>query len=506
LAINSHATNKSSLFNATRPAISRIDIVVYAILAAVLVFRLIYVSFLGLLPDEAYYWDWSRNPAFGYFDHPPMVAWLIALSRAVFGETVLGVRSLMCVCALVASVSSYLLVKKYAAKASSRILWALLSNCVLLFGVGSLLATPDIPFVLFWSLCLLAAHNAIFNSSTRWWLALGVGAGFGMLSKYTFVLFPVSLAVFLILSRDRRFWLARWQPWTAAGAGMLIGAPNIVWNGFHRWTSILFQFSHGVDMHAAFHMELLGEFIAGQIGVLSVLPFALLAGAAVLLLRTRDGSDRLSFLLTFLLVPFCFFLLASAQKKVEANWAACAYVSGFMLVAIVFEGLDGIKRTWFRRLAVFSVFFSAITTGIVLFHIQKPLLPLLPQNDPAVQARGWKTLAQEIDNERNRFDPRHLLSICTNRYQEAALFGFYLPDHPKTFTLNIASRDNQYSLWPERRPPSPAKVIFLHSTDDPNLSTLCEKSFSSYALWAKVLLDQGAGAKSTWGILTGTLR
>jgi 4-amino-4-deoxy-L-arabinose transferase-like glycosyltransferase len=506
LAINGHPENISPPYQAIRPAINRTDLAVYAILAAVFAFRLIYASFLGLLPDEAYYWDWSRNLAFGYFDHPPMVAWLIALSRALFGETVLGVRSLMSVCALVASLSSYLLVKKYVVKLSSLVLWAALSNCVLLFGVGSLLATPDIPLVLFWSLSLLAAYNAIFNSSTRWWLALGVFAGFGMLSKYTFVLFPASLACFLILSRSRRFWLAQWQPWAAACACMIIGAPNILWNRSHHWLSILFQFSHGVNTHGALHVELLGEFIAGQIGVLSVVPFALLACAAALLLRKRDRGSGVSFLLSFLIVPFCFFLLASLQKKVEANWAACAYVSGLMLVSIVFEALDAERKVWFRRFAVFSAIFSAITTGIVLFHIQKPFLPLSPQNDPAVQARGWETLAREIDTERNRFDSRHLLSICANRYQEAALFGFYLPDHPKTFTLNIASRDNQYSLWPERRPPPSAKVIFLHSTNDPNLSTLCEKSFSSYALWAKVPLFQGAGAQSTWGILTGTLR
>src|SRR5437660_1235494 len=37
--------------------------------------------FLSILlppyPDETYYWEWSRHLAFGYFDHPPAISFLI---------------------------------------------------------------------------------------------------------------------------------------------------------------------------------------------------------------------------------------------------------------------------------------------------------------------------------------------------------------------------------------------------------------------------------------------
>ena len=39
-----------------------------------------------LTPDESYYWTWSLHPSFGYTDHPPMVAWLIALGN-LLGHT-----------------------------------------------------------------------------------------------------------------------------------------------------------------------------------------------------------------------------------------------------------------------------------------------------------------------------------------------------------------------------------------------------------------------------------
>src|SRR5438477_11829765 len=62
--------------------------------AVALVFRVGYAWFRPLLPDEAYYWDWSRRLAAGYFDHPPGIAWLIRASTTLFGTSGPGVRAL----------------------------------------------------------------------------------------------------------------------------------------------------------------------------------------------------------------------------------------------------------------------------------------------------------------------------------------------------------------------------------------------------------------------------
>ena len=43
--------------------------------------RLWLCGILELLPEETYYWTYSKHPALGYFDHPPMVAWVIGLGK-----------------------------------------------------------------------------------------------------------------------------------------------------------------------------------------------------------------------------------------------------------------------------------------------------------------------------------------------------------------------------------------------------------------------------------------
>ena len=170
------------------PSPVKIDLLAYALLVAIALARFIYIGSIDLVSDEAYYWDWSRNPAFGYFDHPPMIAWLIFSFVKVFGDTALGVKGCAVACSLIASVCAYRIVKKYVRTPSSLILYILLSSSVILYGIGSLLATPDIPMVACWAVGMLTAYKMIFENSPYAWIGLGVSMGLGMLSKYSFII------------------------------------------------------------------------------------------------------------------------------------------------------------------------------------------------------------------------------------------------------------------------------------------------------------------------------
>jgi len=53
--------------------VTRLTIGMWVLLLALGV-RLIIAALVPLHPDEAYYWEWSRHLAAGYFDHPPAIA------------------------------------------------------------------------------------------------------------------------------------------------------------------------------------------------------------------------------------------------------------------------------------------------------------------------------------------------------------------------------------------------------------------------------------------------
>src|SRR5438477_2042800 len=65
------------------------------ILATLTVVRLIGLKFstVDLFFDEAQYWAWSREPAYGYFSKPPLLAWTIWLAEHVCGPSEACIRA-----------------------------------------------------------------------------------------------------------------------------------------------------------------------------------------------------------------------------------------------------------------------------------------------------------------------------------------------------------------------------------------------------------------------------
>ena len=128
----------------------RIERLAFAALLGLTALRLVVAAWMPLLPDEAYYWVWSRALAPGYFDHPPMVALWIAAGTALAGEGALGVRLLAPSAALLGSLmlaraARDLLPGEETARREAGVLAAALLNATLLFGAGSVTMTTFRP-------------------------------------------------------------------------------------------------------------------------------------------------------------------------------------------------------------------------------------------------------------------------------------------------------------------------------------------------------------------------
>ena len=146
--------------------------------------RLVAGALVPLTEDEAYYRLWSMRPAFGYFDHPPMIAWWIWLGRHLVGDSPLGVRLIPTLGTAATSLVVFDLARlmglgeRIGARAG---IWL---NATILVGLGGQLAVPDVPTALFWTSALWSAFRAI-NGRRAWWLAAGAAAGLACLSKYS---------------------------------------------------------------------------------------------------------------------------------------------------------------------------------------------------------------------------------------------------------------------------------------------------------------------------------
>src|SRR3954453_241678 len=238
---------------------------VWLALLAVFAWRLAWDGTHPIVSDEAVYWTWSRHPAAGYLDHPPMVAYLIGLSTKCLGSTPLGVRFFAAAFAcgsvgIVIALATRLLRDRRQAAWCGWLL--MLSPLVAVLGT---IITPDTPAI-FFSCCALACAIAAVDPPISegletvpcgpgWrvpvlWLAFGAFVGLALLTKYTAVLLPASVAGALLTGRAGRAHLRRPWIYLAALVALVIFSPVLYWNCRHGWVSFQFQLNHGLGEHA----------------------------------------------------------------------------------------------------------------------------------------------------------------------------------------------------------------------------------------------------------------
>src|SRR3989304_50236 len=85
--------NQKSGAAAARPANRAMTLLLVATVGATLL-RIALAARIPLGDDEGYYLLWARHLAWGYPDHPPMIAVVIALGARVFGGSPLAIRIL----------------------------------------------------------------------------------------------------------------------------------------------------------------------------------------------------------------------------------------------------------------------------------------------------------------------------------------------------------------------------------------------------------------------------
>ena len=163
--------------------------------------NLLQASFTQLDPDEAYYWAYSQELAWGYFDHPSFIAFLIKVGTTIFGDITLGVRFFP---VLLQTISCYLL-WLIAGKPQERkavLTFILLLAAMPMLQVFSFIATPDAP-LLFFATCYLYFYQQ-FLKDHSWGNTLLLGACMAAMlhSKYHGVLW-----IFFILVSNWRLLL-----------------------------------------------------------------------------------------------------------------------------------------------------------------------------------------------------------------------------------------------------------------------------------------------------------
>jgi 4-amino-4-deoxy-L-arabinose transferase-like glycosyltransferase len=278
--------------------------------------RLLFAATFPLAADEAYYWQWSRHLDLGYYDQGPLIAWLIRLGTLILGDTELGVR----LPGILANLGAGYVVYRYGRDILNDpglgLALTLAYGASIIFGLGAVLATYDNPQNLFWLLVLYFTARALFRNEPWAWRPAGVAAGLGMLSKYSSVLLPGLVFLYLAAHPDRRTWLKRKEPWLAVLWAALVYAPNLYWNLAHGGAALRHTLAH---TQGEWHVTTL-DFLAEQAGMVGPILFVFLVIGWVRGIRSaRRGSHPAAFLAWTSLPVFLLFLIISIKKGCMAT-------------------------------------------------------------------------------------------------------------------------------------------------------------------------------------------
>lgn len=293
--------------------------------ALLLAARITVAAHLSPFGDEAFYWQESRHPAWGYSDLPPMTAWLIRMGETVAGHGLLGMRWPFL---LLGGALPWLVVAFARFAFDARAGWqaGLLSLAMPLAGSLGVLALPDVPLTVASMLALLALLRAMRDDRFHDWLLLGIALAVCWLTHYRAVMpMLAGLLVFVMTPRGRAQW-RRPGFWVALAVSALGLIPLLVSNWQQRGAGMAFQLVERNPWR--FHADALVQPLEQAVACTPLLYALLLWAAWRSWTRRGEGApwDVIAIAsLCFILLYFLLGLFAD-ELRFRAHWPLPGYL------------------------------------------------------------------------------------------------------------------------------------------------------------------------------------
>lgn len=413
----------------------------------------------GYFRDELYYVACGERLAWGYVDHPPLVALVARLSTELFGTSPLALRILSILAGSAVVLVAGLLARELG---GGRFAQAVAALCVVIapaylftFHILSMNAWD----VLLWALGAWVLARHLRTGNPRLWLLFGLVAGIGLLNKWSFLFFGFGVLAGLLLTPARRQLLTPW-PWLGGALAGLLALPHLLWQIAHGWPTLEFIANATANKNVALAP---GAFLAEQVVQVHPLTLPVWLGGLVFCLAAREGKPFR--LLGWAYLGALAVLLAQSSK---AYYLAPAYPMLFAAGAAAWERWsDRRSLRWVRAaLPALLLLGGAATAPLAL-----PLLPedtfvryaerlgievsagerhrmgRLPQH--FADMHGWPELVETVAGVYNSLPAaeRESCAIFGQNYGEAGAVDLLGDRHGLPDAL---SAHNNYFLWGPR--------------------------------------------------------
>lgn len=404
--------------------------------------RIIWATTTELGNDEVYYRIFGLFPSLSYFDHPPLVGWLVWLTTG--GNPLAGELWVRLGPILIGAANTYLIYRlaNRIGDHNPRSGWiaALLYTgsiyCSLIVGTFIM---PDTPLSLFWLLSLtlfaelLVDKQPITRKQHLQMLLAGAAVGLAMLSKYTGAYLWAAAAAYILLYN--RNWLKSWSLYIALLVTLLCFSPVLIWNAGHDWISFTF---HSGRVTAGNSIEWLyfGRELLGGVLYNNPINFVVILCAITAYLRGNRYVERATFrwAMLFSVPMIALFLGISFTRETLPHWAAPGY---FALIVLAAQWLITKRRG--VRVALISALLTvvvgcfgvvAIRTGIIQTAPKDQPSQILGSGDITLDMYGWQQLGEQfaktIEADRAAGLVGERPYLVSDRWDEAAHLDTYV--------------------------------------------------------------------------------
>lgn len=445
------------------------------------VVRFVCLAALPLGNGEAYYYSWSKFLDWSYYDHPPLVAWMVRVTTAL-GASPAAVHLGPILAAGAFGLLFYRLAEKLF-RPRTAFFALVIVTALPVFLFSSFVLNPEAPLAPLWVGFLVVLEG--MRKRDGWWRPLLAGTllGFAFLAKYTAVLLVPAAIVYVACSAPTRRWLRRPSFYAGGAVALVLALPVLLWNQARGWPSVRL---HLVERATAAipvagenrinslvaassssglgHVESLARLLVGQLISYSPILAPLLVIALVGALRRARRDDRDLFITAFswpVLVPL---LVAMARlHDAEQHWTMMAMMPAAIAAGrILDEGWSRAKR--FRAVAVAGVAATAVAFLLCVVHARSTaLLRAIPaahydaRADIVNELVGWDEVRASVTRAAN--DAAGPVVLASNHYSLCGRLFFEMGDWPAVYCPT--TRRSAYDFFGRHDPPADATVIVL---------------------------------------------
>ncbi|MEK7845741.1 MAG: glycosyltransferase family 39 protein, partial [Nitrospinota bacterium] len=407
-------------------------------------------SNLTIHPDEADHWVWSRFLSWGYYEHPPMIAFVIRFFTIIFGDTWYAIEICSQSLSFLTILFMFLLAKELFGWEVALFSVVALESMPMFF-IGSTILTIDNIMIVFWIMTTYLFLKVLKEDKKGFLLLSGVTFGLGLMSKYTMILLPASIFLYLVISPHHRVLLKRKEPYLSFLIGLIIFSPVIFWNAQNDWLSFKYQFTKGLtggEKGGQFFFFIGSQFVILGPTLFSFFLYSIYRGFKSSELKSnstiRNSQSAILYLTVLAAFPFFFFALASLRSKyTDVGWSDVALIVGAILIGKILTDICwgmAIRKKALLYLIIFAPGF--LISLFIALHSVKPFSFIPKEFDRSLEMYGWREIGERLEGNFAKYLPDNKRRyIISKEYQMAGVLSFYTPSHPVPYSFNKSERN-----------------------------------------------------------------